>query len=251
MWPSRSANASLASQITTGARAFRRVLTPLQQEIYLVLRIVLLIVVYFEFLLVLMSILRQINFAESVENSTIVAGLVPNGLFLSIAVAYALGAVRILRFGALVQQANAIESLSHVNILCLDKTGTLTANRLQVDDLHPLDSVSQTELAAALGALAAGATSRNKTTEALAAAFHPHIARCWPIRLERPAEFAAKPTLGQMRRRRSGNRRNTRPGRNSTEPRKVPCIKPKVRRARAPITFSFTIWATAWRGSTV
>ena len=163
--------ASLASQITTGARAFRRVLTPLQQEIYLVLRIVLLIVVYFEFLLVLMSILRQVNFAESVENSTIVAGLVPNGLFLSIAVAYALGAVRILRFGALVQQANAIESLSHVNILCLDKTGTLTANRLQVDDLHPLGSVSQTELAAALGALAAGATSRNKTTEALASAF--------------------------------------------------------------------------------
>lgn len=163
--------ASLASQITTGARAFRRVLTPLQQEIYLVLRIVLLIVVYFEFLLVLMSILRQVNFAESVENSTIVAGLVPNGLFLSIAVAYALGAVRILRFGALVQQANAIESLSHVNILCLDKTGTLTANRLQVGNLHPLGTTSQTELATALGALAAGATSSNKTTEALAAAF--------------------------------------------------------------------------------
>ena len=163
--------ASLASQITTGARAFRRVLTPLQQEIYLVLRIVLLIVLYFEFLLVLLSILRQVNFAESVENSTIVAGLVPNGLFLSIAVAYALGAVRILRFGALVQQTNAIESLSHVNILCLDKTGTLTANRLQVAGLYPLATTSRPELATVLGVLAASTSSSNKTTEALAAAF--------------------------------------------------------------------------------
>jgi cation-transporting P-type ATPase E len=162
---------SLANQITAGARAFRRVLTPLQQEIYLVLRIVLLIVVYFEFLLVLMSLLRQVNLAESVENSTIVAGLVPNGLFLSIAVAYALGAVRILRYGALVQQANAIESLSHVNVLCLDKTGTLTANRMQVDELYPLGATSQTELAAVLGALAASAGSTTKTTEALAAAW--------------------------------------------------------------------------------
>ena len=37
------------------------------------------------------------------------------------------------KYGALVQQANAIESLSNVNVLCLDKTGTLTANRLQVN----------------------------------------------------------------------------------------------------------------------
>jgi cation-transporting P-type ATPase E len=162
---------SLANQITAGARAFRRVLTPLQQEIYLVLRIVLLIVVYFEFLLVLMSLLRQVNLAESVENSTIVAGLVPNGLFLSIAVAYALGAVRILRYGALVQQANAIESLSHVNVLCLDKTGTLTANRMQVDDLYPLRGTSRNELAAVLGALATNAGSTTRTTEALAAAW--------------------------------------------------------------------------------
>ena len=128
---------SLVSQMTASAKAFRRMLTPLQREINLVVRIVLLIVLYMEFLLVVASLFRHINLAESVENSTIVAGLVPNGLFLSIAVAYALGAVRIIRFGALVQQSNAIESLSHVDVLCLDKTGTLTANRLQVEDLYP------------------------------------------------------------------------------------------------------------------
>ena len=158
---------SLAYQITASARAFRRVLTPLQLEINLVVRIALLIVVYLEFLLVVTSVLQQINLGDSVENSTIVAGLVPNGLFLSIAVAYALGAVRILRFGALVQQSNAIESLSHVDVLCLDKTGTLTANRLRVCDIYPLGRFTKTQVAQALGAMAASASGGNKTSQAL------------------------------------------------------------------------------------
>jgi magnesium-transporting ATPase (P-type) len=40
--------------------------------------------------------------------------------------------------GALIQQTNAIESLSNVDTFCLDKTGTLTTNRLRVEDVRPL-----------------------------------------------------------------------------------------------------------------
>jgi cation-transporting ATPase E len=86
----------------------------------------------------------------------------------SIAVAYALGAIRILRFGALVQQANSIESLSHVDVLCLDKTGTLTANRLEVEAVSGLGGATEDEVIAVLSALAASATVRNQTTQAIA-----------------------------------------------------------------------------------
>ena len=58
---------------------------------------------------------------------------------MSIAIAYALAAVRMTRFGALVQQANAVESLSHVDTLCVDKTGTLTANQLELEQVIPLE----------------------------------------------------------------------------------------------------------------
>jgi cation-transporting ATPase E len=160
---------SLANEITAGARAFRRVLTPLQGQINLVIRIVLLIVVYFELLMVMNSFLKRINLAQSVENSAIIASLVPNGLFLSIAVAYAIGAVRIIRFGALVQQSNAIESLSNVDVLCMDKTGTLTANRLQVNSVQPFAD-DEAELRRILGVMAASTASPNKTTEAIIAA---------------------------------------------------------------------------------
>ena len=160
---------SLANQITAGARAFRRVLTPLQGQINLVIRIVLLIVVYFELLMVMNSFLKRINLAQSVENSAIIASLVPNGLFLSIAVAYAIGAVRIIRFGALVQQSNAIESLSNVDVLCMDKTGTLTANRLQVNSVQPFAG-DEADLRRILGVMSASTASPNKTTEAIIAA---------------------------------------------------------------------------------
>ena len=124
---------SFANRITAGARSFRRVITPLQAQINLVIRVVLGIVIYLEILLVLRGVVQRAVLGDVVADATLLAGLVPNGLFVSIAVAYALGAIRILRFGALVQQANAIESLSHVDVLCLDKTGTLTANRLEVE----------------------------------------------------------------------------------------------------------------------
>jgi cation-transporting ATPase E len=154
-----------------------------------VIRVVLGIVIYLEILLVIRGLVQAVAPGDVVADATLLAGLVPNGLFVSIAVAYALGAVRIIRFGALVQQANAIESLSHVDVLCLDKTGTLTANELAVDAVRPLGGASEAEVTAALAALAASATSRNKTSEAIAARW-PATARA--IAAEVPFSSARK-----------------------------------------------------------
>ncbi len=161
---------SLANQLTLGARAYRRVFTPVQREINLVVRVLLLIAGYLELLLVITALVDKLPFVEAVRSSVVVIGLVPNGLFLAIATAYALGAVRIARQGALVQQANAMESLANVDVLCLDKTGTLTANRIRLAALHPLGP-SEDELRRLLGDFAASATTRNRTAEAIAAAF--------------------------------------------------------------------------------
>ena len=161
--------ASLANRITANARSFRRVLTPLQQEVNKVIRVALLIVVYVEILLVLTSLFRLSPAADAIGQATILAGLVPNGLFVSIAVAYALGAVRMVRFGVLVQQANAIESLSHVDVLCTDKTGTLTTNHLVLVEIIPVDGDLE-RFRRTLGTFAASAATKNKTTDAVARA---------------------------------------------------------------------------------
>jgi cation-transporting ATPase E len=179
---------SLANQITAGARTFRRVLTPLQREVYVAIRVVLLIVVYLELMLVFNAVIKATDLAVTVGEASILASLVPNGLFVSIAIAYALAAVRILRFGALVQQSNAVESLSHVDVLCLDKTGTLTANKLSFDALHPL-AVDADELARRLGAATASASAANTTATAIATGLG---ASAVPIAAEIPFSSARK-----------------------------------------------------------
>jgi cation-transporting ATPase E len=108
-------------------------------------------------------------FVELVEKLVVVIGLVPQGLLLSIVVAYALGAMRVAGQGALIQQSNAIESLSNVDTFCLDKTGTLTTNRLRVEEVLPL-GIDRDDLRVRLGDFVASATARNKTSEAIAEA---------------------------------------------------------------------------------
>jgi cation-transporting ATPase E len=160
---------SLVHQITASARAFRRVLTPLQQQINLVLRVLLLVAVYLELLLAIRSPLDKIPFVESVKMSVVIIGLVPNGLFLAISLAYAMGAVRIAGKGALIQQANAVESLSNVDMLCLDKTGTLTSNNICFESVYPL-VISETEFKQLLGDFSASLSSSNSTSAAIGAA---------------------------------------------------------------------------------
>ena len=160
---------SVAYGLAAGARAFRRVYTPLQREINLVIRVILLVAVFLEFLMVLSALTNTITFVEFVQRSVVIAGIVPIGLILAIAVAYTLGAVRIVRMGALVQQANAIESLSNVDMLCMDKTGTLTTNDLELIAVYPLQGKDEAELRRLLGDFVASGSVGNVTSKAIGA----------------------------------------------------------------------------------
>ena len=101
------------------------------------------------------------------QAASVVFGLAPSSLFLMIVVAYALGAVRIADKGALVQEANAVESLSHVDMICLDKTGTLTANAINLDAVESLCELDEGTLRGLLGDYARSAIASNRTNEAL------------------------------------------------------------------------------------
>ncbi len=160
---------SYANQLTAGAKSFRRVLTPLQKQINLIVRLLLVAAIFLWLLAGISLIMGLTPFERSVENAAVIAGLVPSGLFLMITLAYAMGAVRMADRNALIQQSNAVESLSHINVMCLDKTGTLTANRIQLQSLQPIE-LSETELRSRLGDYAVSASSSNKTNDAIAEA---------------------------------------------------------------------------------
>ena len=98
-----------------------------------------------------------------------VVTLVPEGLILLVSLTFAVAAVRMARRGALTQQLNALESLASVDVVCLDKTGTLTEADLRVTEVVPV-AEQASRLASALGDLAASASAQNTTLDAIAAA---------------------------------------------------------------------------------
>jgi len=157
---------SLAHRLTEDARAFRRVYTPLQRQITVIMQLMLLVALFLEILLILAVRDNRLSLVTSVKMSVVIIGIVPKGLLLATSVAYALGAVRIVGKGVLVQQANAIEALSNVDVLCLDKTGTLTANALELAEVYPL-TITEDHLRHLLGDYAASLTVGNATSDAI------------------------------------------------------------------------------------
>lgn len=157
---------SFANQLTASARSYRVVKTPLQRDIDLVIRLLTLMAMFIGFLLLVSAFLYAIPLVRGVQMASVIAGLVPNGLFFMVIVAYALGALRIASQGALIQQSNSVESLSNVNVLCMDKTGTLTANRITFQDVQPI-GISADAFKRILGDYATSVTASNRTSEAL------------------------------------------------------------------------------------
>ncbi|MFL6104537.1 MAG: HAD-IC family P-type ATPase [Actinomycetes bacterium] len=98
--------------------------------------------------------------------------MVPEGLVLLTSVAFAVGVVRLGRRQVLVRELPAVETLARVDVICFDKTGTITAGDLAVQGLEPPDGAAG-ESAAALGALAAADPNPNATLRAIGQAFPP------------------------------------------------------------------------------
>jgi cation-transporting P-type ATPase E len=159
---------SRAAKLTATARAFRHPRSPLEQaNDRLLLWIIALSVPLAIGLTV--SVLTRVH-SNAARVQAITAGLVnlvPEGLILLISVTAAVSAFKIARRGVLAQQLNAVESLASVDLVCTDKTGTLTEPTPRVVALVPAGGTDQATFARELATFAASAPSRNLTLEAI------------------------------------------------------------------------------------
>ncbi|MPQ98155.1 HAD-IC family P-type ATPase [Modestobacter sp. I12A-02628] len=161
--------ASYANRLTAQARRDSTDSTPLQQRISFVIRLTMVLVVLMGGAILAQTVLEGYSLLRVVQTSAVLSGLVPYGLFFMIALSYTVGAVSSSREGALVQRVNAVESVSNVDVVCTDKTGTLTTGRLTVTEVLPLGAHTLDDVTAALGAVARSTGAPNLTSAALAA----------------------------------------------------------------------------------
>ncbi|GAB0106706.1 cation-translocating P-type ATPase [Nocardia sp. JMUB6875] len=80
--------------------------------------------------------------------------MVPEGLVLMTSIAFAVGVVRLGARKCLVQELPAIEGLARVDVVCADKTGTLTENGMRLAEIRPIGDIDDDELKPVLAALA-------------------------------------------------------------------------------------------------
>lgn len=119
-------------------------------------------------------------------------GMIPEGLYLLTSVALAVSVIRLARKKTLVHDMSSIETLARVDVLCVDKTGTITEPGMQVVGLVPLDEAkAPTErLEAILSAFYAAAGADNDTAKAMADRFGGGAA--WPAQQVVPFTSATK-----------------------------------------------------------
>jgi len=116
--------------------------------------------------------------------------MVPEGLVLLTSLAFAVGVVRLGQRNVLVQELPAIEGLARVDVVCADKTGTLTENGLRFGELEVLDG-DEDEVAEALAQLAGADPRPNASVQALAHALPPS-GTSWTVTAMAPFTSAKK-----------------------------------------------------------
>ena len=162
---------SYAGRLAGTARAFRHPLSPLQRGMNRLQVAMLALMIPLAAVLALALWHRHVDAGETVSTATAaVVTLFPEGLILLASVTYAVAALRMTRRGALSQQLAAVESLASVDVVLLDKTGTLTTGNARVVAREPVPHSDPAALDAALGTFAAAWADQDETIAAIALA---------------------------------------------------------------------------------
>jgi cation-transporting ATPase E len=186
------AGQSYAMRLQAHARRFSLIRSELQQGTNQILRLVTWVMIPAGLLLIISEFFRShLPFAEAVRGSAAgVVGMVPEGLVLLTSVAFAAGALRLARRRVLVSELAAIEGLARVDVLCTDKTGTLTRPGMRLAATEVLDGLPATRISEILAAVAAADQDPNPTVRAIASGCAEDPG--WPVQARVPFSSARK-----------------------------------------------------------
>jgi cation-transporting ATPase E len=163
---------AFANRTSLEARSYRFTPSPLTRTINLLIHILTYTAVGLCILYAGLFWLGTTSEEELVQNmAATITSMVPQGLVLTATVSFTLAAVLMSTRGAVVQRLSAVESMAAIDVICTDKTGTLTTNQLRLDQVRRVGMADESEGRRMLGLFAAASLDRgNKTIRAITAA---------------------------------------------------------------------------------
>ncbi len=162
---------SYANSLAEQAKVFRLVDSELRRGINLVLRVLVVLIPPAGILLLLALLDVEARWQEALQGTVAASvAMVPDGLVLLTSLSFVAGVIAIARRKALAKELATVELLARVDVLCLDKTGTITTGEISYGGSVPVGEYTETEVAEALGAVAHSDPNPNPTMAAVAAA---------------------------------------------------------------------------------
>ena len=165
---------SYAGRLTAEARKEARPASRLMTELNRLIRFDSMVLVPLGILLFLKQVFLNHIPVENAVPSSVAAmiGMIPEGLILLTSVAMAVGVIKLARRNTLVQELSGIETLARADVLCLDKTGTITTGQMELEDIEGVDYTPE-ETERALGRLLGAFDEDSGTLNALRARVTP------------------------------------------------------------------------------
>lgn len=163
----RVGSQSVSGRITRSAKYIKKRSSEMMDAIDKIIRIVSICIVPFGLVLFYKMFFVVKQPLESGVTSTVAAliGMIPEGLVLLTSIALAVSAIRLARAQTLCQDLYCVESLARVDVLCMDKTGTITEGCMEVCETEQLDERFDAD--GALSAFAAAFPEPNSTLKAV------------------------------------------------------------------------------------
>ena len=159
---------SFVKQLAHSAKQKRRTASQLLTIINRIIKALTFAIIPLGVALFVSSMMRGQNLNRAILGTVAsMVGMIPEGLVLLTSVALAAGAFTLGRRHVLVRELPAIEALARVDVLCLDKTGTITSGQLQLDRVEPWAETNLETTQTILAQLVAATGDDNETAQAI------------------------------------------------------------------------------------
>ncbi|GAA0120998.1 MAG: cation-translocating P-type ATPase [Clostridium argentinense] len=158
-----------SAKLAEEARRYKLINSELQTAVNKIFKVIIWLVVPIGVLLVA----TQLFFADRSWQDAVIAassgiiGMVPEGFVLLTSATFIVAVIRLSKWDTLVQELPATEVLARVDVLCLDKTGTITEGRLKVVDIMPLENNNINDIEEILAGIVHSSPSINPTQKAI------------------------------------------------------------------------------------
>lgn len=168
----RVGNYNYSATLAAKAKQYTKPKSELLYSLKLIIKLIAVIIVPLAILMYYNNMEQLADLPEAVKKTAgSIIGMIPAGMFLLTSLALAVGVIKLARKRTLVQDLYSIEMLARADVLCLDKTGTITDGTMKVQTVLQLESNLPNSVPEIMGSLLTALDDNNQTSRAMATYF--------------------------------------------------------------------------------